>query len=248
MRKIVQRLKCSARKGFSLIEVLVAMTILTIIVLIVSVIFQQTGIAWTIGLQRADSQSATRAVVGAISRDLAMIVDPSNFVISPSKDGISLQDEAIQYGVAMGGSADCSMDGTLSFWIVRPDNTAATEINKSETSARELAYVEYTLGSQVTRKESVFNNTGDSLTTSTNEKKTTTFDLGQGSVKAESIQMTGGTDAYTSMYPTGGVKLTIRPDRPADIDDYEIYVGSCGPDREWGTDDDIRPWVEGEEN
>ncbi len=249
MMKILQGLKRTSRKGFSLIEILVAMTILTIIVLIVSVIFQQTSIAWSIGLQRADSQSATRAVVGAISRDLAMIVDPSMFVISPSKNGESLQEEAIDYGVSVGQSMDTAMDGSrLSFWIVRPDNTAATAISRSDVSARELAYVEYTLGSRVTRKETVFNNTGDGFTTSTNEQKTTAFDLGQGGISAEEIQISNDSDAYSSSYPTAGIKLTVRPDRPADIDDYEIYVGSCGPDREWDTDDDIRPWVKGEEN
>jgi hypothetical protein len=25
-------------------------------------------------------------------------------------------------------------------------------------------------------------------------------------------------------------------------------VGSCGPDGEWGTEDDIRTWVEGEDS
>ena len=53
------------RRGFSLIEVLVAMAILTIIVLIVAGIFQQTSLAWSLGLRRADEQSAVRAVVGA---------------------------------------------------------------------------------------------------------------------------------------------------------------------------------------
>ncbi len=247
MRSSFKSVIRSARKGFSLIEILVAMTILTIIVLIISVIFQQTGIAWTIGMKRATAQSATRAVVGAISRDLAMIVDPCTFVISPSKDGTSLQDEALSQGVLVQGDAG-SLQGSLSFWILRPDNTAATDMSTSQASARELAHVKYTLGGQVTRTETIFNNTGDGFTTSSNEQKTTTFDLGQGGVTAEEIQMSGSAnDAFSSIYATSGVKLTVRPDRPVDIDNYEIFVGSCGPDRTWGTEDDIRPWVEGED-
>ncbi|HIV08493.1 MAG TPA: prepilin-type N-terminal cleavage/methylation domain-containing protein, partial [Candidatus Spyradenecus faecavium] len=35
-----------SRRGFSLIEILVAMTILVVIVLIVAGIFQQTSLAW----------------------------------------------------------------------------------------------------------------------------------------------------------------------------------------------------------
>mgnify|MGYP003559011032 CR=1 FL=1 len=49
------------KRGFSLIEVLVAMTILSVIVLIVAGIFQQTGLAWSLGLRRADEQSMIRA-------------------------------------------------------------------------------------------------------------------------------------------------------------------------------------------
>ncbi len=247
MRTFSSLAQKSLRKGFSLIEILVAMTILTIIVLIISIIFQQTGIAWTIGMQRANSQSATRAVVGAISRDLAMIVDPSTFVIAPSKDGSSLRDEALQEGVLTNDGNDGSLQGTLSFWILRPDNTAATGITKSQTSARELAHVQYTLGGQVTRVETVYNNNGDSFTTSTNEQKKTSFNLGQGGVSAEEISMSGSGDTYASIYATSGIKLTVRPDKPIDIDNYEIFVGSCGPDKQWGTDDDIRPWVEGED-
>ena len=51
---------------------------------------------------------------------------------------------------------------------------------------------------------------------------------------------------FTSLYEAAGVRVIVTPTRPPSVLDYEIYVGSCGPDGRWGTDDDIRPWVEGE--
>ncbi|MBR4317480.1 MAG: prepilin-type N-terminal cleavage/methylation domain-containing protein, partial [Kiritimatiellae bacterium] len=68
------------KRGFSLIEVLVAMTILSVIVLSVANIFQQTGLAWSLGLRRADEQSMIRAVAGSLTRDLSTMVDPANFI------------------------------------------------------------------------------------------------------------------------------------------------------------------------
>ncbi|MGN0887148.1 MAG: type II secretion system protein J, partial [Candidatus Spyradenecus sp.] len=106
------------RRGFSLIEVLVAMTILTVIVLIVAGIFQQTGLAWTLGLRRADAQAVTRAVVGAISRDLAMMVDPANFVIAPAEQDGSARESA--YSAGSIDAADGAPSGSLDFWILRP--------------------------------------------------------------------------------------------------------------------------------
>jgi hypothetical protein len=55
-------------------------------------------------------------------------------------------------------------------------------------------------------------------------------------------------DGYASLYDDGGIKIVVSPVTPESINDYEIAVGSCGPDGEWGTEDDIRTWVEGEDS
>lgn len=61
--------------GFSMIEVLVAATILTMIVMMLGMIFQQTSQAWRTGRHRANTFEQVRGLFGAIQRDASMAVD-----------------------------------------------------------------------------------------------------------------------------------------------------------------------------
>lgn len=61
--------------GFSLIEILVATTILIIIVLMVSMVFQQSISSWSSGSRRADTQMVVRTITGSIQRDLVNAID-----------------------------------------------------------------------------------------------------------------------------------------------------------------------------
>lgn len=67
------------RKGFSLIEVLVATAILVIIVGMVGMVFRQSSMSWDSGIHSADDTSKTRAVIGAMARDLRSAVDAREF-------------------------------------------------------------------------------------------------------------------------------------------------------------------------
>ncbi len=233
----------SRRRGFSLIEILVAMTILTVIVLVVSAIFQQTSLAWTIGLRRAEAQSSIRAVVGALSRDLTMVVDPTQFTIGPAQADTSLQDSALTSGMVEGATGNLS-GNSLDFWILRPANTSSVKLDDSNVAGRELVHVTYSLGGGgATRTEETYDQDGESIGSNS---KTTNFDLGDGGVTVEDLGVTSS--GFSSFYDVPGMQIKIRPARPLDVNDYEIAVGSKGPDRQWGTDDDIRPWVKGEDN
>lgn len=67
------------RAGFSLIEILVATTILIIIVLMVSMVFHQSIASWSSGSRRADTQMVVRTITGSIQRDLVNAIDdPGN--------------------------------------------------------------------------------------------------------------------------------------------------------------------------
>ncbi|MEG1479820.1 MAG: prepilin-type N-terminal cleavage/methylation domain-containing protein [Kiritimatiellia bacterium] len=223
--------KHSTHQGFSLIEILVAMTILTVIVLIVARIFQQTGLAWSLGLRRADAQSVTRAVLGSITRDLSMMVDPCNFV-SPDA---TLQEKALSDSIGL--SAGNPISSGLDFWILRPTNDPVATLEKAEK--RELVHIVYAGSSGVVnRTETVLD--GASISTE--------YKIGKGSVKFESLKVNFPQKTFSSFYEDEpGVKITVKPETPPDINDYEISVASSGPDGEWGTDDDIRPWVKGED-
>lgn len=70
------------RMGFSLIEVMVATTVLAIIVLLLGGVFQQASSSWDAGFVRAEGGMAVRAVVGSLARDLATAVDGRRFGLS----------------------------------------------------------------------------------------------------------------------------------------------------------------------
>jgi hypothetical protein len=67
--------RLAALAGFSLVEILVATTILLIIVMMISMVFQQTSGAYQSGTRRVRSQTVLRNILGAISRDMILAVD-----------------------------------------------------------------------------------------------------------------------------------------------------------------------------
>ena len=240
--------QCSAtlsRRGFSLIEILVAMSILVVIVLIVGGLFQQTSLAWTLGMQRATEQSNVRAVAGALGRDLASMVDPGNLAIYPSKNGGDQQVDALNTGLGVSPSDLISTGGGLKFWALRaPD---MFDDDTVETS-RELVLIEYTAGNKVKRTVSAYDKSSSSPS-STSESQggsTSEFALEDGSISFEAIDE--GFADFASPYGsrTAGVRIVVTPTKPSTISGYEIYVGSCGPDGIKGNEDDIYPWGEGE--
>ena len=68
-----------ARAAFSLIEVLISTAILLVIVMMVSLVFQQQAGAIQSGQDRMNGQAALRNVMGMISRDLSLAVDSENY-------------------------------------------------------------------------------------------------------------------------------------------------------------------------
>jgi len=63
-----------APRAFTLIEVLVAMTVLSIMVLMVANIFQSSSASWNIGTQKADMNTSARAALDFMVRELESAV------------------------------------------------------------------------------------------------------------------------------------------------------------------------------
>ncbi len=72
----------SGRKGFTLIEVMVATAVMAIMIVMIGGLFQQASSAWDAGYIRAEGGMAVRAVVGALTRDVATAVDGRRFGLS----------------------------------------------------------------------------------------------------------------------------------------------------------------------
>jgi len=65
---------CGENFGFSLIEVLVSMTVLIVIIIMVTDMFRNASEAWDTGTQRAEMNTAARAAVEYIARELSCAV------------------------------------------------------------------------------------------------------------------------------------------------------------------------------
>ena len=67
-----------SQRGFSMIEVLVASTIMIMIVMMLGMLFQQTSQAWQTGKQRANAYQQVRAFFGAIQHDASAAINTNS--------------------------------------------------------------------------------------------------------------------------------------------------------------------------
>ena len=68
-------MKVVNRNGFSMIEVLVAATILVVVVMMLGALFQQTSTAWRIGLMRTGGYAQIRTYIGTFQRDASAMIN-----------------------------------------------------------------------------------------------------------------------------------------------------------------------------
>lgn len=68
-----------ARSGFTLVEILIATAILLVIVMLVSIVFQQQSGAIQAGQDRIKGQAALRNTIGFVVRDLSLAVDSKDY-------------------------------------------------------------------------------------------------------------------------------------------------------------------------
>lgn len=114
--------------GFTLIEVMVATTILLLMTVMMGALFRQATSAWDAGNVQAEGGMIVRGVVGAITRDLATAVD------------------ARAYGE---GSAFTCSGSTLEFVCLKPPGKVGS------TTVGVPHKIKYTVGTTVQRKDMV---------------------------------------------------------------------------------------------
>jgi len=230
---------CRRHHGFSMIEVLVAATIMIVIMLMLGTLFQQTSQAWRTGRQRADALQKARIFFGILQRDVSAAIDVNTLPTAMR--------EAIQQD--LGGLKQEFTTDNLSFFTLTGTGVDDINMNVNSPSLRALTHVYY--GSDGAREETVllplsgggFNNSTRARVTNffknqageelTNVKFEIFLRDASGSVASIPISSTEQYPAYISVYA----------DVTATTNTWEIGAGSSGPDRIWDTDDDIKTWT-----
>ncbi len=79
------------RSGFTLLELLSAITVLTVIIWILAAIFRESDRAWNMGTSRVDLNTEGRAALTAIANDLryAICDETMTFVIQPERKPVT---------------------------------------------------------------------------------------------------------------------------------------------------------------
>ncbi|MEI7901017.1 MAG: prepilin-type N-terminal cleavage/methylation domain-containing protein [bacterium] len=197
------------QSGFSMIEVLVASTILIVIVMMLGMLFQQTSLAWRIGVKRAAGFMQVRGAIGAIQRDATAAVD-ARFLPKDFLDG------------------DQKFTFPLAFYTLTGTNRALIKVTYSSSGTRteSLLQSDGTWGSA--KSGNVNPSSGRLGTASSLELKRDRADYGGGALD------TAGLPLF----------ITFEASVSASGANLDIGAASAGPDRVWGTKDDIRTWVE----
>lgn len=112
--------------GFSLLEILVAMAILSIIVMTLSTIFNQSSQAWDRGLSKSEKAMEGRSALNIIASDL--------------KNAIAMDSSLARISFPNGSGS------TMAF----------TTLGKAEKGGRITQYVSYTGGGSISRKVQLY--------------------------------------------------------------------------------------------
>ena len=202
------------RGGFSMIEMLVAAAILTVLVMMLAMLFQGTSTAWRIGVKRANGYKRIRSAIGAMQRDATAAVDENCI------------DPRIRQKLGGGGQ---SFNGGLNFYTLT--GTGA------DPAMRAVTHVSYTTSGD--RRETKLDAGGGLVKSSSNVLN---FDTSSGSESQLSSKITrieektgaGGLPLYVII----GASVTTKGYN------LDIGAASAGPDKTWNTKDDLRTWVQ----
>ena len=220
-------LQSNKQAGFSMIEVLVAATILVVIVMMLGMLFQQTGIAWRVGVRRADAFSQVRSLLGSIQRDAAKAVDED-----------TIDDDVRNL---LGGGSQNFSGGDLSFYTLDANgfNINSSGFTDENAPKRSVSHITYSISG--IRTETFLIAGGSTETVDTNVRD---FATRTGSTTTPTTTLGGFDPVWGSGGSGNGLPLYVKMKATVTSQGYTLDIGaeSAGPDRTWNTDDDIRTW------
>lgn len=211
--------------GFSMIEVLVAASILVVIVMMLGMLFQQTSLAWRSGSFRAEAYMQVRSAIGAIQRDVSAAVDarllPQQYVTEKQNfAGGSLRFYTLTGGVELDQNDNLLFNRSLK------KITYDTEGNRTEQSLKP-----------------------DGSWGAVKKANVLTFAERQSSKNRPSVTLTQFTPHFGQDgdgLDSQGLPLHVTFGAQARSTGNTLDIGawSFGPDGRPNTTDDIKTWVE----
>jgi prepilin-type N-terminal cleavage/methylation domain-containing protein len=235
-------MKNNNRHGFSMIEVMVAAAIMVVIVMMLGMLFQQTSVAWRVGLMRSDGYMQLRAFVGALQRDASAMIDankiPQSLRYSNKKQVFG--DTEIQF-YTMTGTLRTKPDGGMEDF--RALNFITYKIDGTRTQRRLEPDGRW---SQSEERSNVLSvpNIGENLDKPQVTAKGFSFAFQSGT----EYDIDGNQVSSQNRYP---LFLTVETEVTQRGRLYDVGAESSGPDKRFGSGpadaaykDDIRTWVE----
>ena len=237
-------MKNNNRHGFSMIEVMVAATIMVVIVMMLGMLFQQTSVAWRVGLMRSDGYMQIRAFVGALQRDASAMIDanwiPQSLRYSNEKQEFS--DTEIQF-YTMTGTLRTKSDGSLEDF--RALNFITYDTGGKRTQRRLKPDGEWS-EEETSNVLSVQDGVGENLDKPQVAAKSFSFAFQDN--KGTEYDINGDEIKSQNRYP---LFLTVETEVTQHGRLYDVGAESSGRDKRFGSGpadaaykDDIRTWVE----
>jgi type II secretory pathway pseudopilin PulG len=228
----------SNQSGFSMIEVLVASTIMIMIVMMLGMLFQQTSQAWRTGKQRADTYQQVRALFGSIQRDASTAIDKASLPTRVFTGNNAISDDAQNFS------------GSLSFYTLTGTGFDNDEDARSgQPPRRAITYVTYDMGGQ--REVTMYVPLASGGYSKRPAQRTTIVDA---NLNGAQVQLAGiksydedGNSVGGSVFPA---YVTVSAGvNSAGVRSFDIGAASGGPDRTLGTSstdirgrDDVKTW------
>ena len=225
-------MKVTDRNGFSMIEVMVAATIMIVVVMMLGALFQQTSTAWRIGLMRTGGYAQLRSYIGTLQRDANAIINsnqlPKNLLVTPSTE-------------------QSFESGRISFYtLTGSDNTRA------------LNYITYDLsGKRIQRTLDLVQGNASGNADWTGEEVADLLKFLPNQTDDNMLVRPMGfvfefpsTSEYNleKQLVTGSKRFPLYLSVEAKIEQsgslYDAGAESAGPDKTWGTKDDIRTFAD----
>jgi len=230
--------KGKKRSGFSMIEVLVASTIMIMIVMMLGTLFQQTSQAWRTGRQRADSLLKARALFGILQKDMSTAIDIKTLPKALETELKTLDGELTQ-----------KFDGNeiRFFTLTGTGYDRDAKASDGKPPLRSLTHVTYNRGDG-TRKEIkliAVDGGGFEKAFEQNAAQLLSASMGGQSLNISSWRFSLDGNLVNTVPSTRFPDyIMINANALATSSTYEVGAGSAGPDKEWGTRDDIKTWTD----